>query len=156
MRYVIRSVTLILLATSGCSSPESSFKSFVYGVKSSLDLDRIISCEKGGVQNFYKRHILLDNIRYDIRKTDSVVSPFIATLTVDETLTQSDVEPTKEKASAASSKGDPLITKDLKATFAFQDGKWVLKEFKGETFLPWVKEVDKAFRGERPSSREFA
>ena len=62
------------------------------------------------------------NIEYDVRKTDSLVSPYIATLDVDVFEFS-----TKEQS-------DPSSRHHYDVNFAYQDGKWVLKDLSSKFY----------------------
>lgn len=87
----------------------------------------------------------LDNIRYDVRRTDSLVSPFLAWVEL-EVSKRMDTYPSEQQARAASG---PVKGHGLKyffrLDFAYQDKKWVLA--RGWCSLSLLVSTDRTLHG---------
>ena len=77
-----------------------------------------------------KRKMFASEIKYDVRRTDSLVSPYLADVTWHVTQYSTPNVPTKNEAEKAGlpMKPSPKPEGEVwSAQLAFQDGKWILK-----------------------------
>lgn len=96
---------------------------------------------------WFKRKDLATKIEYDVKKTDSMVSPYVAEISWIPVRYKSDDFNTKEEAEKAGLPARPIITGNIWHTeLAFQNGKWVVKE------IWWVLELPPFTRIERRHS----
>lgn len=87
-----------------------------------------------------KRKMKMLDIEYDVRKTDSLVSPFLGIVTFNAIVEQSEFFPTKIEAEAATSFqpiGGPIsgYSEPCRITYAFQDKQWVIKTRESYSFV---------------------
>src|ERR1700693_6554522 len=100
-------IAAILSVTGGCGHGG--------GVTKALGGDDPVSDLKLAMNAFSKTSTA-SNFAYDVTKTDSLVSPYIGTVTY------------AYLAEPAEKPGDQLPDEETSATFAYQDKKWVLKK----------------------------
>lgn len=92
-------------------------------------VEPVISPPDGSTLQWYRRKFTAENLTIDVRRTDSLVSPYVGDLQLDCTSkgtfgsTEADIKGTPDKFSG--------VTK-CKASYAFQSSKWTLKSFKCE------------------------
>ncbi len=77
-----------------------------------------------------KARRLAVGIKYDVRKTDSLVSPFVATVTWLDDVYRTQEFPTRDEAEKAELPKKPVPGTGLswQAKLAYQDGKWVVQD----------------------------
>jgi hypothetical protein len=142
MRYLFA----LLVAVVGCAT--------VYGDEPAKPADPVVclkallaKIEKEGTKprvtdftrpnEWYKARKVAVGIKYDVRRTDSLVSPFVATVTWYNLTYLTRAFPTREAARKAELPKAPLPGKGDQwwAKLAFQDGKWVVQD------VGWDSEV---------------
>jgi hypothetical protein len=97
---------IILLATYGCGKSNSVTRIF-------SQPDPVEDLKRA--MNSFAKQTSATNFAYDVSKTDSLVSPYVGTITY------------TYFAEPAQKPGDRLPDQDMTATFAYQEKKWVLK-----------------------------
>ena len=75
----------------------------------------------------------LQEIKFDVRKTDSLVSPYVATVTWLDNAYLTPERGTKQEAEADSLPKEPTVKADshstpLYAKLAWQEGKWIVQD----------------------------
>jgi len=75
-----------------------------------------------------KRKMSLDDIIYDVQKTNSLVTPYLGIVNFKVYLRQTPFFPTGEEAKASGSFGEADDGRACRATYGFQEGKWTLKK----------------------------
>lgn len=143
-RSILAIVILIapwLIVLAGCAKkqepeakkevdPVQSFRLVVEGVqqKATSTMPVYYNHWKKG---WAKRKIIISDVKYDVVKTDSLVSPFVGKLDLSVTLQQSSFFLSREQAEVATSFSfDPpgsLNTSECRVQYALQEGKWVIK-----------------------------
>jgi len=117
------------------TDPAASFREFCSGFVAALE-GSIFERYEDGELHRYRERALKGQYRIDVRRTDSLISPFIGTL---------------EMIPESSKDGSPFI--DLakrRYTFAAQDGKWILSSLESNydmgNNVHWVNAADDALR----------
>lgn len=82
--------------------------------------------DRGGPERWGRIRVTCENVRFDVRHTDSAVSPLSGIISVDETLWSHDADyPTKQSAITSKAKPYPHEPETQEAVYAWQDGRWV-------------------------------
>lgn len=139
-------IAFLLCTASGCSRPKTvpatvqseadvvkSFKEYVSNLMVRYKADKHERTEfepaycgtterPGYVRTSYEPSTAY---KLDVRKTDSLISPYFGTLLIEWNQHYSDCKETREKAQAQLSLGHFGSGPTYRYTYAFQDGKWV-------------------------------
>jgi hypothetical protein len=118
-----------------------SFKDMISRHISSYKTDKRVQVSKfGGDYGWAKKfHEALDGYRFDVRKTNSLVTPYIGELLFDIKRGKTAFHNTREKAENDDTPISQSIIKH-KHTYAFQNGKWIVKSRRhySEFLNKWV------------------
>jgi hypothetical protein len=111
------------------ADPLGSLKAILKQISADGTKERVVDFTGPG--KWRKRKYLPVNLQFDVKKTDSLVSPFVASVTWSAAFFATPDFPTREEAASAPlpskpdySKGGPLWW----AKLAFQDGRWIVKD----------------------------
>lgn len=99
--------------------------------------ESVIFIEKSS--SFLKRKYTINSLKYDVKRTDSLISPVIAVATFNLAIENSQRYQTKEEADSAQDGENKVIFNfSLILNYAFQSGSWVMKD--GESKLTILSE----------------
>lgn len=77
------------------------------------------------MQSWAKRRFLASNIKFDVKKTDSLVNPIVGLVTFGLIVEQTDLYQTKEEADAASAFQEKFsIPYHISLNYSYKDNKW--------------------------------
>ncbi len=108
------------------SNPVSDLKLILVKMEEHGTTERVVDFLADGY--WQKRKHKAASIKYDVRKTDSLVSPYVASVSWDVVGRLTKAFPTKEGAEKAEFAPPTILSERWNATFAYQDGKWVVTD----------------------------
>jgi hypothetical protein len=115
----------------GTNDPVESLKTILASVEKDVAAENLahITSDSGSEdRGWVKRAIVLSDMKYDVKKTDSLVSPYTAPVSFKLSTIQSEVFATKTAAEKAAIKPAPSESwLSCRADFVFQDNRWVAK-----------------------------
>ncbi len=108
------------------SDPVALFEELLHRVKRDGTKARATDFTAPG--RWAKKKGLAEDVKYDVRKTDSIVSPIVASVTWKSHVYMSDDFSTREAAEAAPLQDRGIMPGSDWATFTFQEGRWVIQD----------------------------
>lgn len=105
-----------------------------------------------GTAGWLKIRFKLANVRYDVKKTDSLVSPIIGIIECDQPQQFSPAFATKEEAESYRFPQAQVVDeygRQLRISYAFQNNKWVRKAIEEKSLL------NKSWKTKDPESRDM-
>lgn len=131
-------ILLVVTSAEGCGNnteqrpaavdPVASFKTIVDRFQSGLNDFEIV--KEDTERGWYRIRPRVANIEYDVKTTDSLVTPYLAVLTCDNSPTESAKYFKSEAEAKATNKfesTDPKFIYNYRFNYAFQDGRWTLR-----------------------------
>jgi hypothetical protein len=138
-----RFLLLLLVVVAGCAphnaptgpgtsvaatgDPVTLFKPILARLQTERTAIAVSSTDQG---KWFKRQMAASSIKYDIHKTDSLVSPFEASVSFTALSWIGPECPTQEAAAASELPSQPFVPTtgviDNWAKYLFQDGKWII------------------------------
>lgn len=117
---------------SGNDEPVEKLKARIQSNKQSLEKRRPVYFNSY-TQGWAKRRMHVDNLEYDVRKTDSLVSPFIGIVTFEVFVEQTSFYKSKDEAESAEDFQIETYASKIqemsRVTYAFQEAGWVIKKY---------------------------
>ena len=133
------------------TDPVESLKVILSKVERDMATEQIVFF--GADRGWIKRKVVLSHIEYDVKKSDSLISPFLAPIKFGFSVIQSKDFPTKTEAEKTSLEviepSPDSDTSHCRASLAFRDGSWVAKslEFYDPFGSSWVQYSGTAHEG---------
>lgn len=130
----------VLIDVAAAIEPVTSFEKIITRGKSAVDQSTLVYFNKGK-STWLKRKYTVSNMKYDVKKTDSLVSPVVALVTFDLIVEASVPFQTKEEADAAADYNPEFkMINDVTLNYALTSGTWVLK---GGLYKPMLAAMQK-------------
>jgi hypothetical protein len=129
MKSFILAVALffgVFIDVASAIEPVTSFEQIVTRGKGAVDQSTLVLFNKGK-STWHKRKYTISNIKYDVKKTDSLVSPIVALVTFDLAVEHSVPFQTKEEADAVTDYTEFKMTNGVTLNYALTSGVWVFK-----------------------------
>ena len=110
--------------------PLKSFQKIVSNCQTAFDARQPIDVSfNERSKKWVKRHLVSHQVTYDVRKTDSLVSPFSAVINLKELRLAGSSDTEQGAASLNLSPSSSGMQSNSVIRFAMQDGKWVFKSW---------------------------
>jgi len=116
------------IAEKAANDPVESLRAILASVEKDMATEHLAHfSDPGSERGWIKRRIVLSDMKYDVKKTDSLVSPLLAPVNFKCSTIQSEIYPNKGDAEKAKILQPSGLAISCRATLAFQDGKWNAK-----------------------------
>lgn len=76
-----------------------------------------------------KQYFVISNVKYDVKKTDSLVTPVMGIVNFTVAITQSDFFTSKEEAEESTALSKLKMTEFVTGKYLFEDGNWRVDQF---------------------------
>lgn len=139
--FIWLSAFAVLFPTSATASddPVRSFEQFLMASKESTNTTTSVFFNKHK-NGWVKQRYRVVELKFDVKKTDSLVTPIVGLVTLDLLTEASDAFPSQEEAEKLISFNVMAsITDRMSLTYAYRDSKWAFSKGSYEVLSPSLK-----------------
>ena len=127
------------IGTSAADDPVPKFEKFLLAAKDATNEGTLVYLNQHK-QAWAKRRFSANDVKFDVKKTDSLLNPILGLVTLSLVTEQTDLYPTEEEA-AASVVFEPKFSTRYRVslTYSYKDAKWSFSKGTYESFAPFMK-----------------
>ena len=142
LKAAISLLLFSLLPFFACSAddPVAKFEKLMLEAKIATNTSTPVYLNRN-CQKWAKRRFSGTDIKYDVKKTDSLANPIIGLVTFQLVIEQTDLYPTKEEAEASSTFKEIPILFRISLTYSYKDNTWSFLKGsdENESLSGWLK-----------------
>lgn len=129
-------LTSLILLIGACSNDNTAAKRFRDQATATAATTESLSAPYFNQHHskWSKRKFQIIDLKYDIRKTDSLVSPLVGTVSFTLSSVQTRLVPERDSAQASTEYGDNINFYKVDLMYALQDGQWIMTS--GKYIIP--------------------
>lgn len=125
---VIAAAVLVQVSVFAADDPVAEFEGFLQSAQKATDSQEMVYLNHYN-QKWAKRKFSTTDVKYDVKKTDSLVNPIVGVVSMNLRTEQTDLFPTKEEAQSATV-FEPRFTNTYRISlnYSHRTGKWALSK----------------------------